>query len=54
MHIGLKELVIGFQALVIVFLVVLLLFEQLKKPNGPPEPRPPGVPNDLKRNGSGS
>jgi hypothetical protein len=38
---GIKELVIGIQTLVIVFLVALLLSEQLRRPNGPREPSPP-------------
>jgi hypothetical protein len=40
-NIGVEQLVIGFQALVIVFLVGLLLFEQLRRSNAPREPRPP-------------
>jgi hypothetical protein len=40
-NIRLEELVIGFQELVIVFLVLLLLFDQLKEPKAPCEQRPP-------------
>jgi len=36
---GIKELVIGIQTLVIVFLVALLLSEQLRRPNGPASPQ---------------
>ena len=36
---GIKELVIGIQTLVIVFLVALLLSEQLRRPSGPASPQ---------------
>ncbi len=54
MHISLEQLVIAFQALIIVFLAVLLIFDQLKRPKAPREPPPTDVPDDLKRNDSGS
>jgi hypothetical protein len=38
---SLERLVIGFQTLVIIFLVMLLLWDQLKKPNVPREPPQP-------------
>jgi hypothetical protein len=38
-HFGIKELVIGIQTLVIVFLVALLLSEQLRRPKRRPQRR---------------
>jgi hypothetical protein len=39
-HIGLEQFVIGFQALLIVFLVVLVLLDQMRRPSAPREPQP--------------
>jgi hypothetical protein len=46
MHIGVERLVIGIQELVIIFLVVLLLFDQLKRPNAPRDTRQARFPSD--------